>query len=385
MLKQEEDSNPGESLGLALEHEFETIGGFAGLGGGAPGGVAHNEVLTGLQLCSHRPVAFREDQATAGLKATELMKTFDHQKAPLNDHFIFENKMQHSGTRTIESLWTKLAYLNEFNYVPVNNPMTMSNDQLVADTLKGIENSGCSDITGDARPSPLLMTKEHYWMNFTNYNLPHPTYISIVRDPVDIFASNFYQCRFGDQGRPDFRGTNCKYMTKERLEMTIDDCVKNRVDECYEPDLEYFMTLCGADELCNTNGANYQKKMLTAEYTKHKILNFYHIVGILEDWAPTLELLEYTLPRFFHGARAVYQYDLEVQAAHNSSKSNNNLHMSESSRRFLKQGPLKYEMDLYKFIERLFYDKLDALVPDETDVHEGLSPKIKEIYGILNK
>lgn len=99
----------------------------------------------------------------------------------------------------------------------------MSNDRLVADTLKQIQNSGCADIIGNVRPSPLLVTKEHYWMNFTTYHLPHPTYVAIVRDPVDIFASNFYQCRFGDQGRPDYKGTNCKYMTKERLEMTIDD------------------------------------------------------------------------------------------------------------------------------------------------------------------
>jgi len=370
------NNNSGESLANSLESSLSNFGGIS------PTNDETEEQLAGLQLCTTKPVAFREEQAIAGLKATELLKKFDHSSPPLNPHFIFQNKMQHSGTRTIDALYKKLAYFNEFNYVPIENPMTMSNDRLVADTLKQVQNSGCADIIGSVRPSPLLVTKEHYWMNFTRYHLPHPTYIAIVRDPVDMFASNFYQCRFGDQGRPDYKGTNCKYMTKERLEMTIDNCVKNRVDECYEPEMEYFMTLCGGDELCNTSGANYQKKMLTAEYTKHKILNFYHVVGLLEDWKTTLELLEYMLPRYFSGSRALYTYDVEIQTVHNNSKSNNNLHLSESSRRFLKQGPLKYEMDLYKFIERLFYDKLDKLVPDETNITAGINEKIKQAYGI---
>ena len=32
-------------------------------------------------------------------------------------------------------------------------------------------------------------------------------------------------------------------------------------------------------------------------------------------------------------------------------------------------------MDLYKFIERLFYEKLDKLIPEELDLMHNISPK----------
>ena len=86
-----------------------------------------DEQLSGLQLCTNKPVAYREEQAIAGLKATELLKKFDHSSPPLNPHFIFQNTMQHSGTRTMDALYRKLAYFNEFYYVPIDNPMTIIN------------------------------------------------------------------------------------------------------------------------------------------------------------------------------------------------------------------------------------------------------------------
>ena len=32
-------------------------------------------------------------------------------------------------------------------------------------------------------------------------------------------------------------------------------------------------------------------------------------------------------------------------------------------------------MDLYKFIERLFYEKLDKLIPEELDLMHNIDPK----------
>ena len=144
-------------------------------------------------------------------------------------------------------------------------------------------------------------------------------------------------------------------MTRDRLDMTIDECIKNRIEECMEPEFEYFMWLCGSEELCRTKNANYQKKMLTSEFTKHRVLRFYYIVGIVEDFEPSLELFEYLLPTFFRGARAVYKTNTDIQLARNNTRTNNRLQISESSRRFLKQGPLKYrKVELKNYLKQFF-------------------------------
>jgi hypothetical protein len=287
--------------------------------------------------------------------------------------------MPFAGSGTMSALLHQLSNVNGFNFMTIDKPDTMSNDKTISDVLDKTGINGCPDgydeSLGAENPKPMMIMKHHFWMNFTEYHLPQPTYINMIRDPVDRFVSEYYHCRHGTEGNPTLKGTNCKYMTRDRLDMTIDECIKNRIDECMEPEFEYFMWLCGSEELCRTKNANYQKKMLTSEFTKHRVLRFYYIVGIVEDFEPSLELLEYLLPTFFRGARAVYKTNKEIQLARNNTRTNSRLQISESSRRFLKQGPLKYEMDLYKFIERLFYEKLDKLIPEELDLMHNIDPK----------
>lgn len=121
LLVKKERNDAGDVFSHALESPIGSFGGFS------PANDDSEEQLSGLQLCTTKPVAYREEQSIAGLKATELLKKFDHSSPPLNPHFVFQNKMQHSGTRTIDALYKKLAYFNEFNYVPIDNPMTIIN------------------------------------------------------------------------------------------------------------------------------------------------------------------------------------------------------------------------------------------------------------------
>merc|ERR1712176_1523320 len=136
--------------------------------------------------------------------------------------------------------------------------------------------------------------------------------------------------------------------------------------ECVEPQFEYMEWLCGAEELCLTKGSNYQKKMLAVELTKHRVLKEYYLIGLLEEFEASLFLFERVLPLYFQGSRETFNSDA-IQEIRNTTKTLGKQRLWDSTRRFLEQGPLKYEMDLYHFIKALFHRKLLAygINPDD--------------------
>ena len=58
---------------------------------------------------------------------------------------------------------------------------------------------------------------------------------------------------------------------------------------------------------------------------------------------------------------------IAIQEVRNTTKTLGKQRLWDSTRRFLEQGPLKYEMDLYNFIKQLFHRKLLAfgINPDD--------------------
>lgn len=288
------------------------------------------------------------------VKAESLVDMMDHAAQPQNPGFVFHNKMPKSGSTTIQRLLRTLSNKNHFFYMDMYEHGTNDQDFVVVDAIK--ENF----------QMPLLLLKHHFWFNFTLYGLTQPTMVNIVRNPVDWFTSEYYFCRHGWVRRPDFKGPQCQHMEQTQLDMTLDECVAKKHKECVEPQFEYMEWLCGAEELCLTKGSNYQKKMLAVELTKHRVLREYYIVGLLEEFETTLFLLERVLPLYYQGSREVFNSDA-IQEVRNTTKTLGKQRLWDSTRRFLEQGPLKYEMDLYNFIKSLFHKKLQAfgINPDD--------------------
>ena len=288
------------------------------------------------------------------VKAESLVDMMDHAAQPQNPGFVFHNKMPKSGSTTVQRLLRTLSNKNHFFYMDMYEHGTNDQDFVVVDAIK--ENF----------QMPLLLLKHHFWFNFTLYGLTQPTMINIVRNPVDWFTSEYYFCRHGWVRRPDFKGPQCQHMPQDQLDMTLDECVAKKHKECVEPNFEYMEWLCGAEELCLTKGSNYQKKMLAVELTKHRVLREYYIVGLLEEFETTLFLFERVLPLYFQGSREVFNSDA-IQEVRNTTKTLGKQRLWDSTRRFLEQGPLKYEMDLYNFIKSLFHRKLLAfgINPDD--------------------
>ena len=277
-----------------------------------------------------------------------------------NPKFIFHNKMPKCGSSTMNNILMELAKLNQNFYFQKLDPHAIENDSLtstkpLANYLKSNPN-----FINKNESYPFVILKHHFPIDDfkSKYDIDQPTYINVIRNPIDWFQSHYYFERFGwerlkasdGNGRNSFQGNE-----KER-DMTIDECVLKKHDTCKSVHWNYIDFLCGNSDPCNTKGS----EKLAVEHAKHKLLTFYYVVGILEQWDDTLNLFEKMMPNVYKDVQKVW-HSKKVQDRRASTKTVNAVKMSNFSREYFQNGPLKYEWDLYSFARVLFNQRLSRL------------------------
>ena len=90
---------------------------------------------------------------------------------------------------------------------------------------------------------------------------------------------------------------------------------------------------------------------------KTRLAKDYVLIGVLEQFDDTLEMLEYMMPHFYKDARQVWHSD-EIQSGRNQTKSLKKTPLSKEADMKMKTTVLKYEVDLYDFCRALFNEKL---------------------------
>lgn len=145
-------------------------------------------------------------------------------------------------------------------------------------------------------------------------------------------------------------------MSEHDLKMTLEECVRAKRPECKTPNIEYIEFICGNHEICKANQQNYQKKRLALEMAKIRLLKEYYIVGTLEKIEESLRLLEHTLPQFFSGVLGVFR-EQDVQEVANSTRTLEKPQLSQHLRQELAMDSLRYEMELFAFIQSVLYKK----------------------------
>jgi len=201
--------------------------------------------------------------------------------------------------------------------------------------------------------TPYFLLKHQFWVNFSNQPAEmQPTYINIIRDPLEWFTTRYYFNRYGWKRDPGCRGEGCS-MSKVDHAMSIDQCVANKVDLCTSP-TPYFPYLCGPGTECKLYRSESIYKL-----TRKRLLDDYFFVGILEHFEETLRVLEKILPQYFDGAVEVWKSE-QIQKKQQLTKTMNRKEMSPATREFYLNGPMKYEAKLYDFALNMFKARLSA-------------------------
>ena len=209
-----------------------------------------------------------------------------------------------------------------------------------------------------------IAMKHSTFINFTEFNREQPTYLNVIRNPIDRYISHYYTCRNGKEGNPNSGGP-CKEMSDEQLNRPVDEHFQNikAVNQSYLS-TAYVHWLCGTKPICfQTNNENFslQKKY---EYTKSIALNQYHSIGLLERLRDSLRLFEKIMPRVYHGAVAAYDNEEKVMKATHNSKTINVLPISNKTRTWLERTHFKYDMDLYRYVVAKFNLQFERFVGD---------------------
>ena len=111
--------------------------------------------------------------------------------------------------------------------------------------------------------------------------LNQPSFITLLRNPIDWFQSQYYSCRYGIARLREPLG-KCRNMPTEKLDMDLEQCIESEQDECTRNRYRYIEYLCGKFEECDCVDKDDDHKARAAEIAKHRILHDFHWVGISE-------------------------------------------------------------------------------------------------------
>ncbi|XP_034658967.1 heparan sulfate 2-O-sulfotransferase pipe-like isoform X7 [Drosophila subobscura] len=218
---------------------------------------------------------------------------------------IFFNRGAKVGSEALMQLTQTMAPLNNMTVV-TKGPFNI-NSRTRAPRDRVIQAVWVADL------EPGTIYIEHCnWLDFRRYELPKPIYINLVRDPVERMISWFYYVRSGYRNAIVHRRFPNTTMKSEKwFKKSYNECVRSGDPECqYVP-----------GSLKDTDG-NYKRQSLfycghnreclpfdsphAIQLAKRNVERDYAVVGSWEDTNITLAVLEAYIPRFFRGARHVF-------------------------------------------------------------------------------
>lgn len=290
------------------------------------------------------------------LDARALNNTMKAQK-----ELIFFNRVPKVGSQTFMELLRHLAMKNNFDFHRDHI------QRVETIRLHPAEQLGLATMI-NSYYTPAVYIKHICFINFTQYSLPEPIYVNLVRDPVERVISWYYYVRAPwyyverKQAFPDLPLPDPKWLKKD-----FETCVLQGDRECQYIEGEkregigdhrrQTLFFCGHSDECtpfNTEGA-LQRAKLAVE--KH-----YAVVGVLEDLNSTLTVFEHYVPRFFRGATQVYREEVEhfKKINHNAFKPP----VSEEVKEIVRQNFTR-EIEFYYFCRQRLHRQLLALrLPD---------------------
>ncbi|XP_033212740.1 heparan sulfate 2-O-sulfotransferase pipe [Belonocnema kinseyi] len=262
--------------------------------GSGPSGVVH---YTNLQQTSTEVLQYKEIEF---LDIDALNNTRRAKK-----DVLFFNRVPKVGSQTFMELLRRLSMRNGFLF----NKDRVQRVETIR--LAPIEQLQLATMVSSF-VEPSVYVKHVCFTNFTEFNLPEPIYVNMVRDPVERVISWYYYVRAPwyyverKQIFPDLPLPDPNWLRKD-----FESCVLNDDRECKYLEGEIHegigdhrrqsLFFCGHSEKCtpfNTIGALERAKMAVEKH--------YAVVGVLEDVNTTLAVLENYVPLFFEGATDVY-------------------------------------------------------------------------------
>ncbi|KAJ9587280.1 hypothetical protein L9F63_019194 [Diploptera punctata] len=254
----------------------------------------------------------------------------------LSDHVLFFNRVPKSGSEMLVLLLQWLQGKNGFRHVRLGGSNVRKLNRIQQEEL-------VEEVTQRVRDEavPVSFDRHVYFVNFTQFDRQSPTFINLVRDPIDKAASRFYYARATPNPRnPDIVGAP-PFKAKKFKSKDFEECVRTEDPECifktgqsYDLTIPYF---CGHQDYCTV--LNDQRSLDAA---KENVERYFLVVGVLEELNATLTLLEHKLPYYFKGVQHMYYNELK-EPHRNKNKKHSNSVTRETRKHLEKVLDTEYE------------------------------------------
>ncbi|XP_014598153.1 PREDICTED: heparin sulfate O-sulfotransferase [Polistes canadensis] len=207
------------------------------------------------------------------------------------------------------------------------------------------------------------------FLNFEKFGVKQtPFYINILRKPLDRFVSYYYFLRYGDNFRPHL------IRKKHGDTKTFDECVNIGQPDC-DPNNMWLQIpfLCGHDPACWEVGNKW-----ALEEAKRNLQRHYLLVGVTEELAEFVQILQIILPKFFKGA---YESFLHNNRSHLRQTTQKIDPLPETVEKIQKTVVWKMENELYNFALTHFHAVKKRLIgasPQDSNqrfMYEKIRPK----------
>ncbi|XP_011253762.2 heparan sulfate 2-O-sulfotransferase pipe isoform X1 [Camponotus floridanus] len=291
-----------------------------------------------------------EERETLDIEALNNTRRADRQ-------VLFFNRVPKVGSQTFMELLRRLSIRNAFSF---NRDRVQRVETI---RLAPIEQLHLARMVS-SYSEPSVYVKHVCFTNFTEFHLPEPIYINVVRDPVERVISWYYYVRAPwyyverKQIFPDLPLPDPNWLKKD-----FESCVLKGDRECRYLEGEVHegigdhrrqtLFFCGHSEKCtpfNTVGALERAKLAVEKH--------YAVVGVLEDMNTTLTVLENYIPRFFQGATNVY-YD-QVNSFTRINRNFFKPPVSEEVKNLVRSNFTR-EVEFYQFCKQRLYRQYRAL------------------------
>ncbi|XP_068148915.1 heparan sulfate 2-O-sulfotransferase pipe-like [Drosophila tropicalis] len=202
------------------------------------------------------------------------------------------------------------------------------------------------------------------WIDFDEFDLPKPIYINMVRDPVERVISWFYYVRSSYKNAIEYRKfPNRKIKPTSWYKKNFNDCVRSGDPECqYIPhtvkdEFSNFkrqsLFYCGHHDDCIPFNSPTAIQM-----AKEHVERDYAVVGSWEDTNITLTVLEQYIPRFFRGAKLMYE--MNNKQITNRNKNKRKPFIEPEVKELIRRN-FTHEYEFYHFCKQRLYKQYLAL------------------------
>ena len=263
-----------------------------------------------VDFAEYKPETYPESKKSADPNSSYQLLTHSLKSNHVmpNRHLVVFQLRERVASNFFKQMTNTLASFHDFTVLQSAKTETNTNNQVMLKPY--VEMKMKRTANNKKQVQNTMIVKEHLYFNFTKFHVEQPTWITMLRHPLDIAHAYYGLCVNGTYKNDEFKGTTCnkKYRMRggESFARNLGTCIKNTIDEmgpeeidppsndCFHEKLySASKYTCGQHPTCAFRmDSDPEKRKQFLEFTKLRLMNDYYAIGLYEEFELSMGLFE---------------------------------------------------------------------------------------------